>query len=225
MGLQRVEVALARLKNPHAQLKVLQVAGTNGKGSTCALVGSCLSQRWRTGLYSSPHLVRVNERFKVNGEDIGDEALGRCVAEIVEVLGVDHQLTYFELGTLVAFWHFARERVDLAVLETGLGGRLDATTACAPSVTAITPIDFDHMEYLGTTIEAIAGEKAGIIKPLVPVVSSAQQPDALRVLEVAAARARAPLWLEGRDFSGGAGEWWGRSWHFKDLELGLRGPH
>ncbi len=225
MGLGRVSAALERLGNPQKDLQVLHVAGTNGKGSTCALAASCLSRRWRTGLYTSPHLVRVNERFKVNGEDIEDEVLGRRVAEIVEVLGVDHQLTYFELGTLVAFSHFAHQRLDLAVLETGLGGRLDATTACAPLVTAITPIDFDHMEYLGTTLEAIASEKAGIIKPTVPVVSSLQRPEALAVLEAAAARAGAQLFLEGRDFHGEGRRWEGRHWRLDDLELPLHGPH
>jgi dihydrofolate synthase/folylpolyglutamate synthase len=225
MGLGRVRAALARLGNPEARLQALHVAGTNGKGSTCAIAASCLSRQWRTGLYTSPHLVRVNERFKIDGEDISDEVLGRRVAEIVEVLGVDHQLTFFELGTLVAFWHFFREGVELAVLETGLGGRLDATTACVPLVTAITSIDLDHQEYLGTTIEAIAFEKAGIIVPGVPVVSSAQRPEALRVLEAVAAGAGAPLRLEGRDFRGSGHRWEGRHWRLDGLELPLRGPH
>lgn len=225
MGLGRVRAALERLGNPQRALRVLHVAGTNGKGSTCALAASCLSQRWRTGLYTSPHLVRVNERFKVNGDDIEDEVLGRRVAELVEVLGVDHQLTYFELGTLVAFCHFAREQVDIAVLETGLGGRLDATTACAPLVTAITPVDFDHTEYLGSTIEAIAREKAGIVKPSVPLVISAQRPEALTVLEAVAFDAGAPVLVEGRDFRGDGTRWEGRRWRIDGLELPLHGPH
>jgi dihydrofolate synthase / folylpolyglutamate synthase len=225
MGLERVQAALERLGSPQARVPAIQVAGTNGKGSTSVLVATCLGRRWRTGLYTSPHLARVNERFKVNGADITDEALGRCVARIVETLGREHRLTYFELGTLVAFHHFAQVGVDLAVLETGLGGRLDAATACVPVVTAITPIDFDHVEYLGSTIEAIAAEKAGIIKRGVPVVSSAQRPEALAVLVSAAARAGAELRLEGRDFHGTASSWEGRRWRLEGLELPLRGPH
>ena len=140
--------------------------------------------------------------------EIDDETFGRRIAEIVEVLGVGHELTYFEFGTIVAFWHFAQEAVDLAVIETGLGGRLDATTACVPWVTCVTPIGFDHMEYLGTTLAQIAGEKAGIYKPGVPIVLAAQPPEALAVLDRPGAR------LEGRDFQRPA-----------TAPRHLRGPH
>lgn len=225
MGLDRVLVALERLGHPQRGLQVLHVAGTNGKGSTCAMAAACLARRYRTGLYTSPHLVRVNERFRVNGEDISDEALGCGVGEVVAELGEDHHLTYFELLTLVAFVHFRREGVEVAVLETGLGGRLDATTACEPLVTAITPIDLDHQEYLGATLRAIATEKAGIIKRGVPVVSSHQAPEALDVLEAAARAAGSPFLLEGRDFHGVAGRWEGRRGSLEGLVTPLRGPH
>jgi dihydrofolate synthase/folylpolyglutamate synthase len=221
MGLDRVEAALARLGHPERRVPAFHVAGTNGKGSTCALAAACLGTRYRTALYTSPHLVHVNERFRVDGVDLDDETLGRRVAELVQVLGADHDLTYFELGTLVAFLHFAEAGVEIAVLETGLGGRLDATTACVPRVTAITPIDFDHQEYLGHTLEAIAREKAGIVKPGVPLVASRQAPEAWRVLEAAAPGA----WLEGRDFEATRSSYRGPRWRLDGLELPLVGPH
>jgi dihydrofolate synthase/folylpolyglutamate synthase len=221
MGLDRVREALARLGHPERRVPALHVAGTNGKGSVCAIAAACLTQRYRTGLYTSPHLERVNERFRVDGEAISDEALGSCVAGIVARLGVAHELTYFELGTLVAFQHFADAGVEIAVLETGLGGRLDATTACAPIVTAITSIDFDHQEYLGSTLGAIAGEKAGIVKAGVPLVTSRQAPEALDVL----ARAAPSLWLEGRDFESNGTAYRGQRWKLDGLSLALSGPH
>jgi dihydrofolate synthase/folylpolyglutamate synthase len=183
MGLERVLVALEKLGNPQRRFPALHVAGTNGKGSTCAIAASCLSTRYHTGLYTSPHLIRPNERIQIDGVEIDDATFGRRIAEVVAVLGEQHELTYFEFGTVVAFWHFAQERVEIAVLETGLGGRLDATTACVPKVTCITPIEFDHQEYLGHTIAAIASEKAGIVKGGVPLISSAQVPEAMAVLE------------------------------------------
>lgn len=221
MGLERVRAALDRLGNPERRVPALHVAGTNGKGSTCALAAACLQQRYRTGLYTSPHLVRVNERFRVDGVDIDDEALGRRVAEVLEVLGTGHGLTYFELGTLVAFTHFAAERVEIAVLETGLGGRLDATNACAPLVTCITPLSLDHVDYLGTTLTAIAGEKAGIVKPGTPLVSSRQAPEALAVLRAACPE----LALEGEDFTLEGGTWAGHRWRLPGLAPPLAGPH
>ncbi len=221
MGLDRVEAALARLGNPQRRVPALHVAGTNGKGSTCAIAAACLGTRYRTGLYTSPHLERVNERFRIGDEELDDETLGRRVAELVATLGADHDLTYFELGTLVAFLHFAEAGVELAVLETGLGGRLDATTACAPRVTCITPIDLDHQEYLGHTLGAIAREKAGIVKPGVPLVTSGQAPEALQVLEAAAPG----LWLEGRDFEASRTRYRGRTWDLDGLSLPLAGAH
>ncbi|MGV3619460.1 MAG: bifunctional folylpolyglutamate synthase/dihydrofolate synthase [Archangium sp.] len=194
MGLERVVIALEKLGNPQTDFPALHVAGTNGKGSTCAIAASCLRQRYKTGLYTSPHLERPNERIQIDGVEIDDETFGRRIAEVIEVLGEQHELTYFEFGTIVAFWHFAKEAVEIAVIETGLGGRLDATTACVPLVTCVTPVDFDHMEYLGNSLSKIAAEKAGIFKPGVPIVLAAQQPEALRVLDRPGAK------LEGRDF-------------------------
>src|SRR6478672_353732 len=170
LGLDRIQAALRVLKNPERKYPTIHVAGTNGKGSTCAFAASCLvAEGYKTGLYTSPHLIRVNERIKINGEDISDDLLATRILEVLErypaAAAEPRPLTFFEFGTLVAFWHFAKEQVDVAVIEVGLGGRLDATTACWPSVTAVTPISFDHMDYLGHTLAAIAAEKAAIFKP------------------------------------------------------------
>ncbi|MBS1149293.1 MAG: folC, partial [Myxococcaceae bacterium] len=120
LGLDRVQAALAALKNPQTQYPAIHVAGTNGKGSTCAFAASCLIQQgYRVGLYTSPHLERINERFQVGGAPITDALLGQRVNEVLAAVGPDHQLTFFEFGTVVALWHFAQEKIDVAVLETG----------------------------------------------------------------------------------------------------------
>jgi dihydrofolate synthase / folylpolyglutamate synthase len=231
LGLERVEAALAALGHPERRYPALHVAGTNGKGSTCAFASAALhAAGHRVGLYTSPHLVRVNERIRVSGEDIPDEVFGQRILEVLERHPEAPALTYFEFGTVVAFWHFACERVDVAVVEVGLGGRLDATRACQPWVTAITPVSFDHMEYLGHTLAAIAGEKAGILKPGVPGVVSRQEPEALEALERVAREVGAPLVFEGRDFSltprpDGRLVYEGRGGALEGLTLGLRGEH
>jgi dihydrofolate synthase/folylpolyglutamate synthase len=230
LGLDRIHTALRALGNPEGNYPALHVAGTNGKGSTCAFAASCLAEAgYKVGFYSSPHLIRVNERIRINGVEIDDASLGLRILEVLErypdALDEPAPLTYFELGTVVALWHFARERVDVAVLETGLGGRLDATTAARPSVTAITPISFDHIDYLGNTLAAIAAEKAGIFKAQVPAIVARQAPEALEVLERLAREAGAPLWLEGRDFSFEGGVYKGKSASVPRLKLGLEGAH
>ncbi len=231
-GLERVEAVLEGLGHPERRLRALHVAGTNGKGSTCAFASAALhAAGHRVGLYTSPHLVRVNERIRVGGEEIDDTVFGQRILEVLERSpAAATTLTYFEFGTVVAFWHFAQEAVDVAVVETGLGGRLDATNACQPLVTAITSISFDHMEYLGTTLGAIAGEKAGILKPGVPAVLSRQEPEALAALVARAGEVGAPVLLEGRDFDlepqpDGRFRWRGPGGGQEGLTLGLRGPH
>ncbi|HYH97639.1 folylpolyglutamate synthase/dihydrofolate synthase family protein [Hyalangium sp.] len=234
-GLGRMRAALDALGHPERRYRSLHVAGTNGKGSTCAFAATALrAAGHRVGLYTSPHLERVTERFQVDGAEISRELLGRRILEILErypeAAATPAPLTYFEFGTIVAFWHFAQEAVDVAVLETGLGGRLDATNTVLPLVTAITPISFDHMEYLGHTLGAIAGEKAGILKPGVPVVVSRQEPEALQAIARVAAEVGAPLLLEGRDFAGearpeGGLAYQGPRWRLDGLSLSLRGPH
>ena len=200
-GLHRVERALEALGHPERACPALHVAGTNGKGSTCAMVSAALQAAGlRTGLYTSPHLTAFNERIRVDGRPIGDDAL----AEVVESLrracpwhdagGPDERLTYFEFATVLAFHHLARVGVAAAVIEVGLGGRLDATNVLHPAVTAVARIGLDHTQLLGDTIEAVAREKAGIFKPgVVAVVSAAQPPGALETLRAEAARVGAPF--------------------------------
>jgi dihydrofolate synthase/folylpolyglutamate synthase len=235
LGLERIDRALEFLGHPERDFPIVQVAGTNGKGSSCAFIASCLGAAdYRVGLYTSPHLVRVNERFRVNGRDISDAVLGQRVLEVAkrypEIGENPPPLTYFEFGTLIALWHFARERVQIGVLETGLGGRLDATSATHPTVTAITPISFDHMDYLGSTLAEIAREKAGILKPNVPVVVSRQPAEALTVVSERAQQLKAPLYRQGRDFdlaqeSDGSLAYRGIHSSLSRVALGLRGRH
>lgn len=199
-GLGRVRELLACLGDPHRLYPSLHVAGTKGKGSTCVFAGSILAAAGlRVGLYTSPHLASFRERIRVNGVPIREEDLARVVEEVRRALPPDgpgpagRQLTYFEVTTCCAFLHFAREGVDAAVVEVGLGGRLDATNVLAPAVTVITPVSFDHTAQLGDTLEQIAGEKAGIVKPGVPVVMAPQRPEAEGVIRRVADAAGAPL--------------------------------
>ena len=202
LGLERMRAALSELGHPEARVPAVHVAGTNGKGSTCAMVDAVLrSAGFRVGLYTSPHLVRFNERIRLGGVDIEDAVLGQRLLQVLERAPTASTLTYFELGTLVAFFHFAEEGVDFAVLETGLGGRLDATATCVPRATAVTALGMDHMELLGDTLVAIAREKAGIFRTGVPAVVAQQQDDAAQVLAAEAARVGAPLLREGHDFA------------------------
>ena len=172
-GLEVTVALLEKLGNPHKNLKCIHVAGTNGKGSVCAMIESVLrASGFKTGLYTSPHLFRFNERFRINGREIPDPALEQPIADVEAAA---HSLTtrpptFFEISTAMAFEYFKREKVDYAVIETGMGGRWDATNVIQPVLSVITRIDFDHQEYLGSEIEKIAGEKAGIIKSGAPVI-------------------------------------------------------
>jgi dihydrofolate synthase / folylpolyglutamate synthase len=185
-GLSNIAVLAEALGNPHLKIPCAHIAGTNGKGSTAAMLESSLRAAGRrTGLYTSPHLERINERIRIDGEDISDEKFAAAwtrVHETIEALLANGKLaahpTYFECVTAMAFVAFADAGVDFAVYEVGLGGRLDSTNIVAPEVAIITSIDFDHENFLGHSIPEIAGEKAGIIKAGVPVVSSAERPEA-----------------------------------------------
>jgi dihydrofolate synthase/folylpolyglutamate synthase len=189
--LARMRVLLAELGNPHQRGRFVHVAGTNGKGSTCAMIESALrAGGFRTGLYTSPHLISPRERIRVDGAMISE---AEWVAVFEEVHGaaerlmaaerIDTHPSFFETTTAMAFLAFTRACTELTVMETGLGGRLDATNVVEPEVAVITPIDFDHEAFLGSSIESIAAEKAGILKAGRPAVFAAQRPDALRVLE------------------------------------------
>jgi dihydrofolate synthase/folylpolyglutamate synthase len=169
-GLERTEELSASLGNPHLRYPTIHVAGTNGKGTTCSVLASCLQEAGYTvGLYTSPHIQRFNERIKVNGIQITDEELVELIPPLLTKTK-EIGSTFFETTTILAFEYFARKNVDIAIIETGLGGRLDSTNIITPLVSVITSIDFDHQEYLGNTLEKIAFEKAGIIKPNIPVV-------------------------------------------------------
>src|SRR5215831_17651823 len=227
LGLDRMHEALEELGHPDMRLRSVQVGGTNGKGSTCAFLDAILrAAGHRVGLYTSPHLVRVNERIQVGGVPIDDQSLGTRVVEVLQRSPAAAGATYFELGTLVALEHFAREKVEVAVLEVGLGGRLDATTASRPRLTAITRVGVDHTEYLGESVEAIAREKAAIFRKGIPAVIAEQRPEVLAVVQAAAAAVEAPLWIEGRDFSlDGLGRYHGLGLELDGLALGLHGAH
>ena len=175
--------------------KVIHVAGTNGKGSVCAMIDSiCRAQGYRTGLFTSPHLVTFRERIRVNGEMISEDAVANGLTSIRKlVANWDPHPTFFEVVTALALKHFSDTRVEIAILETGLGGRLDATNAIRSDVSVITPIDFDHEKWLGKTLSEIAAEKAGIIKPKIPVVCAPQRPEAEEVIRARAAKCGAAI--------------------------------
>src|SRR2546427_591572 len=160
--------------------KVIHIAGTNGKGSVCAMIDSiCRAHGYRTGLFTSPHLVTFRERIRVNGEMISEHGVADGLTTIRNLVADwDPHPTFFEVTTALAVKYFFEANIDVAILETGIGGRLDATNAIQSDVSVITQIGFDHEELLGTTLAEIAGEKAGIIKPGIPVVSAQQRPDA-----------------------------------------------
>ncbi|MBI5000732.1 MAG: hypothetical protein HZB92_04295 [Euryarchaeota archaeon] len=206
-GLENTAELLFRLGGPHTRYKTVHVAGTNGKGSVCALVSSVLTAAgYRTGLYTSPHLIDFTERVKVDGKAAAREDIARLTAEIIPHLEAmrkspeERLCTFFEATTALAFKHFENEGVDVAVMETGMGGRLDSTNVIVPEASVITRLGMDHMKYLGGTLAKIAREKAGIIKPGVPVVSAAQEGDALHVIRQTAAERGSKLRVEGIDF-------------------------
>ncbi len=195
-GLEVTAALLEKLGNPHRSLKCVHVAGTNGKGSVCAMIESVLRvSGFKTGLYTSPHLFRFNERFRVNGREISDPVLEQLIADVeAAAQSLDTRpATFFEIATAMTFEYFKREKVDYAVIETGMGGRWDASNVIQPLLSVITRIDFDHAEYLGTEIEKIAWEKAGIIKPGVPVICGPMPVEAEAVIYKEALEKKAPI--------------------------------
>ncbi|HEV1284110.1 MAG TPA: folylpolyglutamate synthase/dihydrofolate synthase family protein [Bryobacteraceae bacterium] len=186
-GLDRIRSVLAALGDPQNSFRSIHVAGTNGKGSTCAMIDAGLRTAGvRTGLFTSPHLIEPTERIVIDGMPVTRLQFERAFNTVHKVAGEPHP-TYFETVTAMCFWLFRELGVETAVVETGLGGRLDATNVLNPALTIVTPIDFDHEIYLGNTIEAIAGEKAGILKPGVPAIFARQRPEAEAVLTARAA--------------------------------------
>jgi dihydrofolate synthase / folylpolyglutamate synthase len=203
LGLERIEALLATLGNPQDRLPpVFHVAGTNGKGSTCAFLRAILEAAGlKVHVYTSPHLVRFNERIRVAGKLIEDEDLAPLLSEVLNrAEAYDIGPSFFEATTAAAFLAFSRAPADYCVIEVGLGGRLDATNVITPLVCGIAQVGIDHQTFLGDTLAEIAGEKAGIAKAGVPLICLAQPPEALTAIETVAAKAQAPLLLEGRDW-------------------------
>ena len=202
LELETIEDILHRLGNPHQRFKAVHVAGTNGKGSTATYIGSILQKAGlKTGVYTSPHLVRFNERITINGQEISDDQVVDAYEAVHEADIGKRNATYFEIATAMGFYHFAKERVDWAVIETGMGGRFDATNVILPEVSVITNLSMEHREYLGNTIKALAWEKGGIIKPAVPVVTAVSQPSGCSVLQNIAKEKSAGLLFYKKDFS------------------------
>jgi dihydrofolate synthase/folylpolyglutamate synthase len=199
-GLENTFKLAALAGNPQNQLRFIHVAGTNGKGSTCAMLESIYrAAGLRPGLFTSPHLVSFRERIQVNRRLIPEPEVVRLVEELQPLLkqfSSDHHPTFFEVVTVMALKFFTGQKCDLVIWETGLGGRLDATNVVTPLASVITNIAFDHQQWLGDTLGKIAAEKAGIIKPAVPVITAADEPEVLAVIEKTAREENAPLHLK-----------------------------
>jgi dihydrofolate synthase/folylpolyglutamate synthase len=218
LGLDRVALVLDALGQPQARTRIIHVAGTNGKGSTCAMLESALRLAgYHTGLFTSPHLAEPTERIRIDGDPVSAERFAQlfdtvhaAVEGLIAAGTLETHTTYFETVTAMALLAFAEAACDYVVLEVGLGGRLDATNVVTPELCVITPIDFDHEAWLGRSLEAIAGEKAGILKAGIPAVIARQRPEADRVVAERAAQLTAPLTrLEG--------------WRVSDVALTPRG--
>ncbi len=232
---------LHTLGAPHEAFPCVHIAGSKGKGSTAVMLASILSQAGlRTGLFTQPHLVTVRERAQIDRQLIRPEEFAALVAELqahVATAGYAQPArmrTFFERLTALSFLHFARHQVDCAVIEVGLGGRLDTTNVLTPRVAVITPIGLEHTRLLGPTLAAIAREKAGIIKPHACVVSAVQAPEVVEVLEQRCQEQQATLWLAGRDFEwqvvesmydGNCMHFHGGGLHLTDLHVSLLGRH
>lgn len=231
LGLERIEALLAALGRPETALRIVHVGGTNGKGSVAALTAAILrAAGLRTGLYTSPHLLDVAERVRVDGVPVSREALARQAARLESALEAG-AATFFEAMTAVALATFRDAGVDAAVLEVGLGGRWDATNVGVPVTSVITRIDYDHQEFLGRRLEDIAGEKAGIIRGGV-ALSAAQAPEAMAVVEARCRAVSVPLLVEGRelsvrtlasDLAGHRVRFRGPGWAYDDVRLNLPG--
>lgn len=194
-GLDRIAYLLEKSGNPHNKFPSIHIAGTNGKGSTASLIASVLAEAgYRTALYTSPHIKQFNERVRINGKTIPDDDLIQLAIKYMEI-GKNFDATFFEITTAIAFDYFARNNVDIAVIETGLGGRLDATNVIMPLLSIITSIAIEHTDYLGSTIEQIAFEKGGIIKQNTPTLLGKLPSNAYKVLEQICFERNSPLIL------------------------------
>ncbi|WP_046228331.1 bifunctional folylpolyglutamate synthase/dihydrofolate synthase [Paenibacillus dauci] len=239
-GLERIEQLMQLLGNPHRRLKFIHVAGTNGKGSTCAFLTRVLIESgYDVGTFTSPYITKFTNRFQYNGKDIPEETLLRVANRLyplVQEMAATElgSPTMFEVSTALAIVYYAEECYpDVVVWETGLGGRMDVTNIVHPIVSVITNVGYDHTDILGDTLELIAGEKAGIIKPGVPVVTSVDQPEVIEVLARKAEDCRTTMYLAGRDYTAERlqGDAHSQSFHFQgpfremDIEIGMQGDH
>ena len=228
-GLEAIGELLTRFDNPQSSYPTLLIGGTNGKGSTSAMAAAILVQAgYRVGLYTSPHLRDVRERIVINSKKIPPQKFSRILSEIKYQAALP--LTYFEALTAAALIYFAREQVDIAVMEVGLGGRLDATNVCRPLVSVITNIGLEHTAYLGNTLTAIAGEKAGIIKPAGICITGAAQKKVVQTIAAVCREKKAALYRLGTDFrmtkrANGRADYRGIGRQLKGLEISLPGGH
>jgi len=231
LGLDTISNILKYLGNPQDRFKAIHVAGTNGKGSVASTLAFILHLAgFRTGLYTSPHLVRFSERICINNRPVSDDAVLEAYKAVKNVPRGERELTFFEFSTAMAFHIFAKEKTDWAVIETGMGGRLDATNLISPEVSVITNISLEHREYLGNTIEEITGEKGGIIKQNRPVITGVGQESAAEVLRKIAGEKSAPLYRFGEAFrvsadKGGSFTYHGIQNTWTDMRPGLSGRY
>lgn len=230
-GLNSTENILKRVGNPHHRLRCIHVGGTNGKGSTGAMLSSLLKQHgFKVGLYTSPHLVRFTERFRIDDAEVSPDRIFEVFRKIHDVLDERELPTFFEVVTAMGFLYFAEEEVDWAVVEVGMGGRLDSTNVIQPKLCVITNVSFDHQEYLGNTLSAIAREKAGIVKDGVTLVTGVRQPVVLGVLKATCSKRSAPLLRLGEDFrvrrnTDGSFQYQGVVHRWAALSVNLAGVH
>jgi dihydrofolate synthase/folylpolyglutamate synthase len=231
LGLSTIKKILSGLGNPQNTYASIHVAGTNGKGSVASSLATILNQAgYKAGLYTSPHLVNFNERIQINNRPISNAAVLASYKTIKKVHHGDREPTFFEFATIMAFLEFARHRVDWAIIETGMGGRLDATNIIRPRISIITNISLEHRDYLGDTLKQISGEKAGIIKTGTPVITGIRQSRALAVIQKKAAEKSAPLFCLGKDFKvrrsvSGTFSYFGINSNWQGLQNGLTGSH
>ncbi len=183
LGLDTISAVLKRLDNPQNHFKSIHIAGTNGKGSIAAMVAAILQRSgFKVGLFTSPHLIKFNERIQIDGTPISDAAVVHAYQKVRRANKNTRELTFFEMAAAMAFTVFNDQKIDWAIIETGMGGRLDATNVLLPKVSIISNISLEHKAYLGDTLTKIAFEKAGIIKPKVPVVTAVKQPSARQAI-------------------------------------------
>ena len=227
-GLSKTSNLMKSFGDPHLGQGYIHIGGSNGKGSVAALLESILiNSGLKVGFYSSPHLVRFTERFRINRREIEPDVVARLGEELKEAIDPKYPPTFFEVTTAIALIYFAREGTDISIMEVGMGGRLDATNIVVPKVSVITNISLEHQFFLGRRLIDIAGEKAGIIKKGVDLVTAATQPSVIKLFKTICEKKKAPFWRVGEDIrfrtNGRALNYYGLKRTFRGLELGLMG--